>query len=238
MTVLIVLLSLALLVFLVLSTPIGLYIRYDGTFSVKFGIWFLKFPIVPKKEKKRKTPRLSAFTYEKHKKRLLSERRKAEKKAAKKTKKKQKSEKIKDKASETANQAKKPLGERLTSVFDFVKFVLGEFPRLASYIRTEIKTAHISVGTGDAAKTAELYGAVCAGLSLLIELLGRKTRLRKIKKDAVSVSADFLGDKSVAQLDISMKISVFSVLRAGCHTLAWFIGKKVAQAANKVRNNK
>ena len=236
MTALIVIATVLLVFALILSLRIKLRVKLDGSdFSLAVTVGGIKVFSFPKKEKKRKKPRLSAFSYEKHKKRLEKERLKAEKKAAKKAKKKSKSDKIKDKAAETAGKAKKSLGEKVTSVVDFVKFVLGEFPRLASYIRTEIKAAHITVGTGDAAKTAELYGGISAALSLLIELLDKRTRLRKIKQGAVSVSPDFLGEKTDARLDISLKITLFSVLRVGCHTLAWFIRKKVGEAAKQVR---
>ena len=84
-----------------------------------------------------------------------------------------------------------------------------------------------SVGGKDAADCAKKYGAICALTSCLIELLDNKTVLKKMRQDAVSVNADFLSEKTNIQIDVSLKISIFSIFRVGLHTLKWLISQKV-----------
>lgn len=223
---------------LILSLRAKLLIRIDNGITIRVGIGPVIKTLLPKKEKKRKKPRLSAFTPKNYQKLLEKDRKKTEKKKKKKQKKaakkqKSKASKIKDKAEGTASKAQKSFADRLTSVIDLVKFILGELGRLTSSVHSEIKEAHITVGTSDAAKTAELYGAISGALSLLIERLSLSTKLRPIKNGAVDVRADFLSEKISAVVDFSLKLSLFSALRAGIHALAQFIAMKVKQSIKK-----
>ena len=233
-----IILGLCLCFALILSLRAKLFIKLDDGFTVRAGIGPVIRTLYPKEKKKRRKPRLSSFSYKKHQKRLERDRIKAEKEAAKKAKKKSKKkgkpEKIADKASETASKKKKTLAERITAIADLIRFILSEFPRLASYIRTDIRKAHITVGGKDAAQTAQLYGAVSGAVSVLTELLSAKTKLKPIRENAIAVNADFLSEKTSAALDISLQVSLFSAVRVGWHTLKWFIGSKIKQSANKI----
>ena len=100
-------------------------------------------------------------------------------------------------------------------------------------MKTEIRMLHISVGGEDAAECAKKYGVTCALTSLLIELIENKTSLKKINANSVSVTADFLSEKTRIMLDISLKISIFSIFRVGVHTLKWLISQKIKQVNNK-----
>ena len=72
---------------------------------------------------------------------------------------------------------------------------------------------HINVATGDAAKTAVLYGLVCQSLAYLLAALDRVTKLRAAEPD-VAVTADYLAEKP--SVDVKL---VFSVRVAGVISL-------------------
>ena len=91
----------------------------------------------------------------------------------------------------------------------------------------------MKVGGNDAAKIALDYGKLEAAVSLLMELLDNKTRLSKIKEGTVLVYADFLAEKTTVELDISVKISGFSIVGLALSSLVWLIKSKFkADAAN------
>ena len=232
-----IILGIILLIALILSIRAKLNIRLDGGLTVKGGAGPVILTLFPKKErlKDRKRPRLSAFSYKKHQRRLKREAKKEEQKAAKKAAKKLKKKRsqISDEVKKTSKKAEKSLPEKLDGIFELVSFILDEFPRLASYIHTDVREMKINVASGDAAKTAELYGGGCALSSALLELLDCRTKMKKTADGAVAVNADFFGEKTSAVIDISMMISLFSVVRVGWHTLKWFIGQKIREAGSK-----
>ena len=236
-----IILGIVLLIALILSLRAKLFLRLDGSLSVRGGVGPVILTLLPKKEriKNRRRPRLSAFSYRKHQRRL---RRDSEKQArkdekarlkAEKKRLKKKKEKIIDEAEKTAKKAEKSPAEKIEAIFELISFILDEFPRLASYIRTEVRELKINVGSPDAAKTAELYGGICAVSSALLELLDCKTRLKAYDSGDVAVNADFFSEKTSAVADITMAISLFSIVRVGLHTLKWFIGQKIKEANNK-----
>lgn len=234
MTALCITLGIILLLVLLLSLRAKIFITLDDGFILRAGLGPVVLTIVPKKQKskKRKKPRLSDFSYKKHLKRLERDAKAEEKKAAKKQKKKkkklaEKKDAVEKKAKETAERSAAPLAEKIRGVFELVSFILDEFPRLASYTRIDVRKLYVTVSSPDAAVTAEMYGGICIGVSAALELLANKTKLKRIKEDAVRISPDFLGEKTDVCVDIKMSISVFSALRVGAHTLAWFIKKKL-----------
>ncbi|MBQ8341524.1 MAG: DUF2953 domain-containing protein [Clostridia bacterium] len=94
------------------------------------------------------------------------------------------------------------------------------FRKTHKHLRLHTARLHISVATGDAAKTAVLYGVVCQTLAYLLAMLDRITRLKAAEPD-VAVTADFLGERSSAdvRLVFSLRIGgailiLFSVILA------------------------
>ena len=235
MTALYIILGIILLIALILSLRAKVFLRLDDGLTIKAGAWFILITLLPKKDKtkKRRRPLLSSFSYKNHQRRLKRDAKKEAKKAAKAAKKaekkrlKRKTAEIGEQAKKAAAKAEKSLGEKLEGIFELVSFILEEFPRLASYIHTDVRELKINVASGDAAKTAEIYGGVSALSAALIELLACRTKLKPMKDDAIAVNADFFGTKTSATVDISMQITLFSVLRVGWHTLKWFIGQKI-----------
>ena len=218
---------------LILSLRVKLYIRQTDSLKIRAGVGPVVLTLLPKKQKKVK---ISDFTRRKHAKRLIREQKLSEKKASKKAArdaKKKKTENLSGEIKKSENASSADVAAKINGVLEIIKFVLDEFPKLASYTITEIKMLNIKVAGSDAADCANKYAATSIITSLLIELLQNKTKMKNIRANAVSVVADFLAEKTQIALDISLKISIFSILRVGIHTLKWIISKKINEINNK-----
>ncbi len=224
MTALVILLCIVAFFAIILSFHIKLYViaGSDMETRLKAGVGPVVLTLAPKKKKE---VRLSDFTYEKHQKRLEKEKAASLKKQLKKSKSKSKTKKIEEKANSVDEDSTPEV--KLFSVFDIIEFVLDEFPRLASYIKIRLRSLKIVIGGDDAAKIAETYGAVQAVVSLFIEFLEHKTDLYKISEGEVTVYSDFLLEKTKFEINISLKISLFSILRTGICSVAWLVRMKI-----------
>lgn len=219
------------------------FIELEDKLKLRVGYGPVIITLSPKKKKKVK---LSDFTYKKHQKRLKKERTKALKKSAKqaeKAEKKRKAKLLKEEAEAAANATEEAAeGNKLGSILELIKFVLAELPVFASYIKTDIRKLHITVGGKDADKIARSYGTVSALTANLVELLKNKTAMRKIKPGAVNAVADFVSTKTTYKLKLSFRLRLFSIVRVGWHTLKWFISQKIKESKNSVKpahkNNK
>ena len=117
---------------------------------------------------------------------------------------------------------------------ELIKFVLAEIPVFASYIKTDIRRLHITVGGTDADKIARSYGTISALCANLVELLNNKTQMKQLRPGAVGVAADFVAPKTTYKLKLSFRLRLFSIVRVGWHTLKWFISQKIKESKNSV----
>lgn len=226
-----ILLGIVVLLGVILSMRLKIYIRMTDTFELRVGIGPIVRTLVPSKPPK--TIDLSDFTYEKHRKRLQKERMRALKKSEKAEKKRQaqtlakeaeQTAKEESAAAETGGEVKK---FTLEAILGILEFVLEEFPRFTSYIHTEVRMLDIAVAGRDAADCAKKYGIIAQLTSYLLEILDTRTAMKPLKPGVVAVNADFLAAKTVYQLDIRIRLRLFSVVRVGFHTLWWFIRSKI-----------
>ena len=79
------------------------------------------------------------------------------------------------------------------------------------HLHLRAKRVHINVATGDAAETAIAYGAVSQSLAYLLAGLDKVTDLRAAPPD-VAVTADFLGERSSADIELIFSVSVWGAL--------------------------
>ena len=227
MNVLIGILTAVLIIALILSLRVKVFLRLEDVLTLRAGLGPVVLRILPKKQKEID---LRDFTYEKHQKRLKKEQKKKDKKKAK-TQKKTEAKALAEKAERASQHGEESEDTaKLATVAEIIEFVTTELPRLASYIHTDIVMLRISVGGSDAAAAAKKYGMICALSSLIIELLENKTVLKKMKNDAVSITADFVSEKTVFNVDFNFRISLFSIIRVVCHSLSWFISQKIKQS--------
>lgn len=219
---------LAVLIIILLSLNLKLYLKISDTATVvRAGIGPIVLKLIPQRKKKIK---LKDYTYKSFHKRLEKEKKKAEKKKNKKNKKKLAAEKkknseLKQKAAEVSDSSKSG-EEKLFSVSSIIELVTTEFPKLSSRLHINIKKLSVTVGGDDAANIAITYGRLEAVIGAMLALLDENTTLKPLNDGAVSVQADFLSPKTKTELDISVKISVLSILKTAFAALVWLIKSK------------
>ena len=132
----------------------------------------------------------------------------AKKKQKKKAKeKKQKQEKKEDKPQKKKKE-KRDIPELIHSVADVLSVFIRQFSK---HVKIRVLRYKIIIGTGDAAKTALLYGAVEQATAYLFAVLGENINFAFSKKNSL-VWADFTSEKTVADVKIDVSINVFGAL--------------------------
>ncbi|MBQ7377572.1 MAG: DUF2953 domain-containing protein [Clostridia bacterium] len=186
-------LATVLLLFLLLLLPIRFHITYhtdDELPHVRLQILFFHHTLFPQKEKK---PKLRGIRRKKRRKRQ----KKAEGQSAKISAKK-----------------KKPNQKRsiLSTVQLIYKLLKGIYSRFIGRLHIRIDRLKIAVATDDAAKTAILYGGVSQTVSYILAFCEEQSNLQPIKEKNVSVSADFLSDKTTADVHICLWLRLVTAL--------------------------
>lgn len=236
MTALIIIGCIVLFFALILSITPKVNIIYEDEFRLRVGIGFLMLTVVPKKKKKEPQADAEEFTYKKHQKRLekdrkaaLKKKKKDEAKAAKKAAKKAKKakEKIKNaeeaakKASETEEDES---GEsKLEGILELVKAVLALIPYATKQFHTEIKSLKITVGGKDPEITGKRYGRISLLAGLIIDTLENHTAMKRLKPGQAVCNADFLSEKTKIAVNISISVSLFSLVKIGVKFLIAYI---------------
>lgn len=168
-----------------LTVPFHAVISADDELRVWIRVLFVKISVFP--AKKRKHPK--------------KEKRKREKQAAKKKKKKEKKD--------AAPKKKRNILHMLRLILRIAAAIMKKLRR---HLRIRLHAYEIAVATGDAAKTAVLYGAVAGLSSNLFELLQSGIHFKVKKSAPVDVSADFLGEKTKVRIKIDFSINLWGVL--------------------------
>lgn len=163
-------------------------VTLDSEVRVTARILCFKFRLFPRKKK---------INYKKY------SPKKAAKIAAKKAKKKAK-QKARHTPTDESPKKKKTLSEKIRLVRALCAAL---FRRTRKHLRLHAARLHINVATGDAARTAVLYGVVCQSLAYLLALLDRITRLKATEPD-VAVNADYLSEKSSADVKVILSLRV------------------------------
>lgn len=204
MTALIVILSIALLIALLLSTKVLLHIRYEESLTVYLRVLFVKIRLYPSKKKKKKHPH------------SMSKRKAQKIKDSLQKKPKEEPKKRKSKKKEKEKEPKE--APDLISIISIITSFVKSFLRLfAGSVRIRSSRLHIVVATEDAADTAIAYGALTQAINLLFPMLdGIKTFKHLPRGKELSVRADFLSDTSKIDADVELYIRVGSALKAVC----------------------
>ncbi len=187
----------ALLVF-VLASPLSLRIRYVESLEVFAGLSFVKFKVFPKAEKQKK----------KQKKKV---KKKAKTPAPKGKETESGSSRPQKNGTDIKTDAKKgSVKETLTLVLEIVKSVFDTFGK-----RTQISIdlLKVVISKPDAADTAIQFG-LCTGI--VSNLLAFTSNFRKasINEENILVEPDFITGKSSLELDITLKICTFFLVRS------------------------
>lgn len=191
----IILIILAVLLLLMLF-PIRITVDYDGQPRVGVGYLFLKFQIVPPKEKK--PPR--------------------KKKPPKKPEKEPDAKKTQEKKPGTLRRLMDRYGlDGLIEILkDIVKIVVGLLGGLGKHLYFTRFRVRICIVGEDAADTAVKYGYVCSAVYPLVAVLREHSVLKNPYTD---ISAGFLAEKTAAELELTAKIRPLFLVGLGLKAL-------------------
>lgn len=196
---LLIILCVLLVILLLLLLPIRLSISYENEVKAELCFLFLRFPLYPKKQKK-----IKIRDYSK-----------------KKLRKRKKKKRVAPAASATSKK-KKTAPQALRTVRLLLYIFKNVYERFFPTFRVRVCRLHTTVATGDAAKTAILYGAVCQGVSYLLEAL-RTVTGHPVKEDDVAVFADFLGEKTTFSLHILFSTNLWRILLLALRAVISFL---------------
>ncbi len=201
----IIVLVIALVASLSLFGQVSLTLDSNGESTRLFvSVCGIRFYILGKKKDKK--IKLSHYTPA----RIERRNKKELKKAAKKRKKADL--KAQEKRKESAEESQKAkLG-----IKDNIGLVLTLLKKLVSIFRTKlhIKLArlNITVSGKDAASTAIMYGVISQTAAYIIEFLNNTENFKMTNKEQISVTADFLGEKTKVDIRISIRLGVKNLL--------------------------
>lgn len=211
MTGLIVTLSILLFFLLVGMISANLILTYDGALSLYFRVLFLKIKITPREKKKIS---LRKYTLKRYKRSLEKEvakrekkkRGKANKNAEKKSTKKKKKTDVKQK-----EKSKKSVKDIIELVGLISAALSGLIKSFGKHLKIKTVRMNIIVATGDAAKTAVVYGTVCQSVAYIMELLYNLTGFTVKRNGEVTVLPDFTAETSTLDLKFIFKLRVWQV---------------------------
>lgn len=213
MTALIVIGCILLFFWLVGMLRANLILIYDGQLVLSLRVLFLNIRLVPGKKK---IPDPERYTPEKYRKMLAKKAAKEQRKQAKAQKKleKKKQTEAEKKASvpqkkPAPKKPKKSVADILDLVWQILEMVKGLVRSFGKHFRIEAVRMKITVAGEDAAKTAIMYGMVCQGVAYLIEILSTITNFKAKHRENISVEADFLSEKSTADIHLIFRLRVW-----------------------------
>ena len=208
----------------IFSLKAKVILEYSDELTVSVRVLFLKYKILPKKQKKgphSMSEKKAQKIKEDLRKKALKKQQKKQKKQAKKREDKQQSDKKK---------SVDDILHMISMVKDILSAALGRFFK---HLRVDIARLNINVATGDAATTAIGYGAVCDALTHLLPLLEQLKGFRASNSSHISVRADYLSDSTTADLKISLSLRVWHVFHVAFAALWQLIKHMLTEKIKK-----
>lgn len=196
MTALYILIGIIAFFVLLLSVKIVITVHYEDDVAVSVGWLFLKFNILPKKEKEDKP--------------------KKEKKKKEEETPKNESEIIKEPKKKKENMFVRFYHNRGVSgvvqlLKDAAKALGGMFKRIGRAFLFEELYISLDVGAGDSAETAIKYGKVC---SAAFPAMGLIVSTMRVKKYSININPDFIYGKNVARLHTKISVRPIALINA------------------------
>lgn len=219
--------GIALLIFLIMLTPITLDIKAEDELHLTLKILFLKFRLAPKKEKPIK---LSDYKIRAFRKKRLKEQKKYFLKRPRK-----KSHALTDEKKE--EKQKKSLKENISYVLDLLKYViLKAIKKFGKYLEIKLYHLRIRVGGEEPDKTALTYGYICQSVSYITKLLDRHMNVRYPGRteNRIYVGADFSSQKTEVRLHIAFRIKVWHIAATGISALFGYLEMKSHEPKAKI----
>lgn len=189
---------------LLLLLRVRVVFLYREDIRAYLSILFIRIPLYPRKKK----VKISDYTYRRHRKRLLAQRKKAAEKAA------------------AAKATPKRRPSFMAQMRFYASLLKRLYPRFLRHFRMDLTRLHIRVGTGDAASTAILTGVVSQAVAFLLEFLSLHTNLHPTHRADVAVIPDFLSERSTADCKIVFSLRVHAILGLGIRFFYHFLTSK------------
>ncbi len=112
------------------------------------------------------------------------------------------------------DEIEEPSSPSILSKLESIRQILSLlFNTFRQHLHVKLTKIDIKVATGDAAKTAILYGTVSTAVACIVDIMDEITNLRKLKSSSISVEPDFLSDKSDIKLNILLSISILGIIK-------------------------
>ncbi|MBE6620855.1 MAG: DUF2953 domain-containing protein [Ruminococcaceae bacterium] len=109
-----------------------------------------------------------------------------------------------------------PLTEKLSFATELASTVLR---RSLSLAHVRVTKLTITVGSGDAATTALLYGVISPALAFLLETLEQFSHLHISRNARVGVAADFTSDRTRADIHLRFRLRVIHLIIIALHSM-------------------
>lgn len=189
-----------LLLLILLIIPVGIRIKYDKDFSLYIVAGFIKYRVIPGRQKKIK---ISDYTEKKMRRKAEKLRKKEEKKAKKKkpedTEKKEKKDSVLVARLKNIDTAP----DMIEELYDMLMIVSDKF---AKRLTVKIFRLDAIIGSDNAAKTAILFGGAMSVASCISAFLDQHMNLKKRKGASINISPDFLSEKTIVSADAAMTV--------------------------------
>lgn len=222
MTALWILCGVLLFLALILFTPIGVELLYDGEITVSVRALCFRYRVMPKKQKKINLRKFSKKRYEKM---LAKEKKKAEKKAAKKAKKAASAKE--DEQAEAKEGEKGGKSKLVSDLWSMRSLIVRTIRSFIGRIRTERMRVRLLIGSDNAAKSALIYGAASNVAVDLQEILRTQTNLRR--ECEIAIGVDFTSEKTIAEAEIRLAVTVAGVIATAFGFIVGFLKQKIRQ---------
>lgn len=196
------------LIGLILSLRVNLHIIYEDELKVYIKILFFKFEILPN------TSKIFGFNKKKKNKENIN------------------APIIKD--INDADTPSKSVLDKLRSIRDILSIMSESFHK---HLHVKLSKINVQVATGDAAKTAILYGAVSTAVACIIDIIDSIANLKSLKKSSVSVEPDFLSDKTHLDIKIHLYISIGGAIKVLLKSFIKYYSLKEKTQINSRKEN-
>lgn len=203
-----------LLLFFILLLRVRVVFLYRDAVRVYLSVLFFRFPLYPQKKKLHP----SDYTYRKHKKRLLAQRKKQAKKA------------------DIATERQKKRQPFRAQFRLYTGAIHRLYPRFLRHFHIDLARLHIRVGGPDAATTAITTGLVSQAIAFLLEFLSLHTNVSPSRRADVAVTPDFLSEQCTADCKIVFSLRIFRIIGLGIRFFYHLLKdkmKNLRQAQNK-----
>ncbi len=200
---------------------IRISVIYTDDITVLLQVLWIKIPLYPRKKK----VKIHQYTYQKYRKRLLKQR------------------KCEKEKRQLAAQSKPPKAKKrprsLRKNLTLYQYLFQKlYARFLRHFRIDVAKLHITVATGDAAQTAILTGFATQIVAYLLAFLDQHTNLRHGYRKDISVTSDFLSDKSRISCQICFSLRIFEITGLGIRFFYHYLIGQYLRTTNKNQEDK